>query len=879
MPVVATDICYRFACPRLDGGGEEVLSVVAFEGVEAISEPYTFRVTLASARTDIADEDVLLRPASFTILQEALFAAYNDGLGDPAAAIDAPLVYHGVVTEFEFLHYAESLAFYRATLRPRLWLASRDHQFEVYLDKTYPEIIEAELKRIRLGAADYELRLHATYPTWEYVCQYDEDSLAFLQRLMEREGITYWFEPGDGGERLIIADDASGPGAVEPASVPYLPDSALERGPAVRSIRRRRSRVPKRVTEVDYNYRTPGIFVQGEAEADPDGLVEVYHYGEHLKDEAMAARIATRRAEEIRCRRVRYHGEGNAPYLRAGHRCALTGHFRANPAFNQDYLLLRVRHEGAQPGYKLAGMAEALSLRETMPVYRNEFEALPAETVFRPARRTRRPRIHGALNAVIDLDGVDDQGRYKVRLPFAVAGGEGKASRWCRFAKPYTGPTFGMHYPLHAGTEVLLAFVDGDPDRPIIIHAMENPLHPSVTDDHTVGRLKTATGSYQEFKSPDHVQAVPTLTGGFDFAGFGAMAGAATAAAGRAGEEEDGGGGEPWSSGFVGFGTRAQAGVDLAQTGTYVDGNPDFAESITPMEYNLTNVASARVFGEQSLTQHASRSLRSVAGTLTQQTHQSQNTFVRGDVTVTQEGDQTVIQIGDNRTINIGDTNSTQTDDYDKTVTGNSTGLYVGSVYYYHKNDFSDTGIGTTVTKTTIGPTITNQHGNLEKTTTATVRKNLVGNSYALCLGSYSKHVTGDSNKRVTGYNGKYVLGAAVSLYFGRKKTTVRGVTLKITLGGTLQLMASAAFTLAMAADLKLVAGRQTNMFLGAKIEGHLALVLNLQLSSTTEIKVGPQVESKMGLVELKKVKLENSAAKLNQHLARMRFSEVYLYM
>jgi len=142
--------------------------------------------------------------------------------------------------------------------------------------------------------------------------------------------------------------------------------------------------------------------------------------------------------------------------------------------------------------------------------YKNTFDCIPADVVFRPLRRTEWPSIHGFVNATIDGAGsnqyaeIDDHGRYKVKLPFDLSDKkDGKASRYIRMMQPYAGGGMGMHFPLHKGTEVALGFVDGDPDRPIILGALVNPETASPVSGANQTQSKIHTGGGNSFTIED----------------------------------------------------------------------------------------------------------------------------------------------------------------------------------------------------------------------------------------------------------------------------------------------------------------------------------------------------------------------------------------
>jgi len=190
--------------------------------------------------------------------------------------------------------------------------------------------------------------------------------------------------------------------------------------------------------------------------------------------------------------------------LSPGYLFDLKGHFRKS--FNQEYMVTSIEHEGAAPSY-LTDRGEA---EEQLPDYGNSFTAIPARVQFRPERVTPKSRFHGQINAVVDGETsgdyaeLDDQGRYKIRLPFdrEDSHGSGKASYWFRKSEPHAGPKEGMHFPLRQQTEVLLTFIDGDPDRPVISNAISNTATPNVVTDknQTKNVMQTSSGNLMEWE-------------------------------------------------------------------------------------------------------------------------------------------------------------------------------------------------------------------------------------------------------------------------------------------------------------------------------------------------------------------------------------------
>ena len=248
---------------------------------------------------------------------------------------------------------------------------------------------------------------------------------------------------------------------------------------AIKAFICRQKRLPNKVILKDYNYRKPSLDLKAEAVVDSRGRGNVYFYGEHFKTPEEGTELAKIRAEEIRCREKFFHGEGTASNLCPGFFFELDGHYRKG--HNRKYLVVELEHEGSQTGAFWAGIGEESADKGKELTYSNSFTAIASDIQFRPELKTPKSRFYGTMNATVDAAGdgqyaeLDDEGRYKVKLPFDQSdAGEGKASRWVRMSQPYAGAEHGMHFPLHKGTEVLLSFVDGDPDRPIIAGAVPN---------------------------------------------------------------------------------------------------------------------------------------------------------------------------------------------------------------------------------------------------------------------------------------------------------------------------------------------------------------------------------------------------------------------
>jgi type VI secretion system secreted protein VgrG len=431
-------------------------------------------------------------------------ANLDDLLSEPARVVppsgSSPI--WGVLRSVEQLSTDEmARPAHRFVLVPRLWYADRTHRSRVFQNLSVPEIAAAVFDGHGL---EYAMRLTGgPYPKREYTVQYEESDLAFVSRLLEDEGITLFFEPGDGNEVVVLADDLRGMRKLDSlAHVKYQRSAAAANPGTVSSLSRTREIVQREVVLADYDWRNPSLALLSAEAIDRDGGRGLLFTGaEHYRDPANGRRLARIRAQEARTRREVYRGKTTLSALRAGDRLGLVEHFHAE--YDREYLVTEVRHRVVQRLDTATGNAG------DNVAYENEIVALSADVVWRPARTTPRPRIDGVLYATIDGPNlgspapIDDYGRYKVVLPFDVdAQTGGRASRWIRMAQPLSGPRFGLHFPLREGADVILAHVQGDPDRPVIVGSVPNAVtvSPVTRANATQSVIRTSAGIHIEFE-------------------------------------------------------------------------------------------------------------------------------------------------------------------------------------------------------------------------------------------------------------------------------------------------------------------------------------------------------------------------------------------
>lgn len=464
---------------EIEGMPHDALEVSALEGTETISKLFEIQVTAVSV--GIVDAERLLgAKASLVLLRDdhevcrmfGMIAAVRDGY------------------ESESDHTSYSFTFV-----PRAHRMALHETLDIFLDLTVPEIVEKKLELAKLEKGkDYELRLYNTYPKREMVVQYKETDLAFISRLTEHLGMSFFFEHRDGRDVFILTDDNPGFRRIAAEDhIPFRPRGDLRDVYRFESLAQM---VPSEHIVRDYNYRTPHVELAARADL-PGGEGRVVEYGAHFKTNDEGEKIAKIRAEEQIVRRRTICGESDVPLLAAGATFVLEGH----PMGDLDLLITEVTHSLRQVALGAVSGARR---------YENKFKAILRSTKFRPARVTPKPKVHGVLTGRIDTETmgryaeIDSEGRYHVKFLFDMAETpNGQASRPVRMMQPHAGAGYGMHFPLRHGVEVLILCVDGDPDRPIIAGTVPNPQTASPVVTGNAPRNIIRTGGDNEINIDD----------------------------------------------------------------------------------------------------------------------------------------------------------------------------------------------------------------------------------------------------------------------------------------------------------------------------------------------------------------------------------------
>ncbi len=468
--------------------------VVAFRAKEALGSPYEVEIFLTLPAGDELDvSEAAGAKATLTLDRK------ND---------EAPLRWSGVLLEVSILAELGERTLVRAVLMPRLARAAQVLHTRVFIDKTLKDITSEVLDKNGLrDGDDFALEMNASYPTEEHVAEWHESDLDFLHRWFEREGVYYWFEQGEESEKLRICD-ANPTGDAMPVRFHALVSGDVTAGPCLTKFRCDGRALVGVVKVVDRDYASPALEMQKEEDVSDFPGEHVLHHARLIRS-ADVGRIAKTRQETMKAVAKIYQAEGSKLGLSPGAIFHLDEHPRA--AFANDYLVTTASHVGWNevPGGDIVRMIDLETPDGPSGLYHVRITAIEKGTPFRLQRRTPWPRVDGYETAIVDGPAesdyaqIDDMGRYKVRYHADESMGEdGVVSTWLRMMQPHTGAPEGMHFPLRKNTEVIVSFLGGDPDRPVILGAVPNGITPSVVTkkNHTQNRLFTGGGTTLEIE-------------------------------------------------------------------------------------------------------------------------------------------------------------------------------------------------------------------------------------------------------------------------------------------------------------------------------------------------------------------------------------------
>ena len=473
-------------------GDQNELKVLEFTGKETISQPYRFDLELVSERPNIDLEGLLHRQAFLS------FGPRNCGI-------------HGQIYRVGQGDSRKRLTRYQVSLVPHLaYLGHRINQ-RIFQHKSVPTIIEQILKDHGIQRDAFEFQLGSDYAEREYCVQYAESDLTFIQRLCAEVGIHYHFQHSPDGHLLVFGDDQTAfPSLAE--YVPYLPDSGMAaEAPAVKHFNVQLQTRTTAVALRDYDFHKPHLQLDSATDNHQLPALEDYHFPGLFTHRDAGKQLAVRALERHNADGRQAQGRSDQAALASGHLLQLSDHPREE--WNALWLVTHIEHHGRQPQV-LEEMSGSEGAGEFQG-YRNTFLATPADVSYRPPL-TGKPSVAGYQSAVVtgpkDSEiHCDNYGRVKVQLRWDRDGQFNEhSSCWLRVATGWAHNQYGSVMIPRVGMEVLVGFVGGDADKPLIVGCVPNAATPVPLDlpaDKTRSIFRSQSspggGGYNELRIED----------------------------------------------------------------------------------------------------------------------------------------------------------------------------------------------------------------------------------------------------------------------------------------------------------------------------------------------------------------------------------------
>jgi type VI secretion system secreted protein VgrG len=441
--------------------GTDVLLFRRMDASEGLSELSDYRLELYSERADLNIDDLLSTPMSVMVDLPAGGKRYFSGL----------------VTRFEFTGRQGRFATYQATLRPWLWFLTLASDCRIFQHLNVPQIIKRVFAPYTIADVDTS-GLSASYKPLTYCVQYRESDFNFVSRLMEQEGIYYFFKSSAGRHTMVLADSygahAPAPGY---ASLRYMPaeDRAMLEAEVIYDWRLSGEVQSGAYVLQDFDYEKPSATLQvksAQVRAYGQSKHERYDYPGRFSERHQGETYARTRLEAMQSRYRRVQGASNARGLFPGALFTLTDHPRGDQ--NGQVLVLSATYRLSSDRY------EPTPPEDPEPVLTCAFTALPRQLEFRPECRTRKPLMQGPQTAMVvgkrgEEIWTDPYGRIKVQFHWDREGKDDEnSSCWIRVAQGWAGKRWGSLYIPRVGQEVVVSFLEGDPDQPLVTGSVYN---------------------------------------------------------------------------------------------------------------------------------------------------------------------------------------------------------------------------------------------------------------------------------------------------------------------------------------------------------------------------------------------------------------------
>jgi type VI secretion system secreted protein VgrG len=469
--------------------GKDKLVLLAFDGNEGMSENFEFHVeALSEDNTILVFDDSIGKHCTITL----------NTIGGGERIID------GMLAEASWTGTRREGHTYELTLRPWLWMLSKRVNSLIFHEKTAPQIIEQVFQE-HGGLADFRPALSRNYPTLEYVAQYRESDMDFVCRLMEEHGISYHFRHSKGAHQLIMGDGNSAYIPVPRSSRPFIAVDARHRRDTehISLWRPERKFTTGKVAMTDYDFKKPSANMKADKSGDAayaHGTLESYIYPGRYVDPSAGNDYAQVHVDRHRAEDQRYYAEGDCVSFFPGGLVDLTGHPDSNQ--NKQFLVLKSRHSFTGESYR-SGSGDAAS-------YTGRYVLMRSDKQYAPPANSPKPYIRGPQTAEVVGDGeidCDKYGRILVRFHWDRKTDQ---SRRVRVGQVAAGKSWGAIFTPRVGMEVIVDYLEGDPDQPIItgcVYNGENMPPFDLPGSKNISGWKTNSttggGGYNEFVMDD----------------------------------------------------------------------------------------------------------------------------------------------------------------------------------------------------------------------------------------------------------------------------------------------------------------------------------------------------------------------------------------
>ncbi|HWA97942.1 MAG TPA: type VI secretion system tip protein TssI/VgrG [Pirellulales bacterium] len=452
--------------------GDDVLLLQSFSGEEHLSRLFEYELVMFSEQDSIAPDDVVGTNVTITVLNLE----------------DEPRYFNGFINSFSYVGRNERLHEYRARVVPWLWFLTCTTDCRIFQSKSIPDILQQVFKD--LGFTDFAVELQGQHQPHDYCVQYNESDFAFVSRLMEEEGIFYFFRHKDGKHTLVVADNVSSYSDCDDNSFQFgLEPPEREFLDNLSSWEHRYEYRSGKLTHTDYNFETPGTDLRTQTNSVIDigenAKFDLYEFPGSYGTTSDGQALAKLRMEAEEAGYNVVYSSGRAPSLTPGGKFSIAKHV-VQAEEGQGFVITGISHRAHAGSAYLTG-------DNTQPAsYSNRFVCIPDSVIYRPPRTTTPPRIHGLQTAVVTGPAgeeiwPDKYGRVKVHFFWDREGKKDEhSSCWIRVSQIHAGKTWGGMTIPRIGEEVLVAFLEGDPDRPIIVGRLYNAaeMPPYTLPDH-----------------------------------------------------------------------------------------------------------------------------------------------------------------------------------------------------------------------------------------------------------------------------------------------------------------------------------------------------------------------------------------------------------